>query len=226
MPQAGRCRIASLLLGLLLSGCAAATILSPAPPSAELPLLAYQPPRPPAYRLDAFAAPVSAALPAALAHLADAGFRIEEPRTPDGAPGIVYRGPPEPHVDCGRMRIQAADGVRELPAAIGLLKVVPPLEEGTGILRTLRLEARVELRTPPGAPAGTLVARGHYRLDEFLDRIDSGGRVLASRQRTVEFETGGTGAFDDRVRCVATGELENRVIRALSGAGAGATPAA
>ena len=133
---------------------------------------------------------------------------------------VIYRGDPEPYVDCGRIetRVKSTRGIQTQshPGAKRALAYVVSGPRGLyEVERTLELTARVRLAVADGKAT----ARGHYTLLRSLQVRASGELQRDTKTDTIRFDSSRAGSFPaggrDGTVCRATGRLEEQLLSSL-----------
>ncbi len=134
---------------------------------------------------------------------------------------FLYRGDPEPYVDCGRITsyVKNLRGERtyRFPAASAATEY--ELVTGREILlidRKMSLEGRLAVKVVAIGDGQTQVAASaEYALTRTLTVRDAEGRSQTSSD-TASFRSGLDGAFSGPIACRPSGVLENEVASALA----------
>lgn len=195
---------------LLTAGCASTTKYTP--PIHEVNL------RPNAVRIQA---PRDEVWARAVPRLGKQFFVINNLDKSSGLINVSYSGDPEKYVDCGEINTRFStiqgDQAYVFPASRGKqrFKLQHPIAGLIDVERTMDLDGRVNLIFEEVGPSETTVtATAKYVLTKTLRANAPNGFM----RDTISFNSGGSDTFpgeDGGTRCVATGEFEREVLRAL-----------
>lgn len=202
-----------LAAGLVLAS--ALLLLPPAPASAKE-SFAYTPPErePKGQRTRFVNEPPDAVLQAIWAALETQGLAIESVNPQERLVVARYSGDPRPFLDCGIVT-QLVDGRPTDPprtysankAEVRTAK--SPKGRRYGLLRALRLDARLVARVEPRGKGARVYSEAVYVATKSIHRLRKGGKPdeLVARE-TVSFTSTESGRFEKGTVCVGNGRLE------------------
>jgi hypothetical protein len=148
-----------------------------------------------------------------LDHLQQQGARVTDLDEAAGELAVVYRGDPQPYVDCGWIVTYEDTELDRLPAARSDASLRRRQDGDVVTLeRELRLDARMNVHVEPSGEDAIVRTDSTYVLTKTISSPDEAEPLHAE---TIDFQTGESGAFSSGTMCQPTGELERLVFEAL-----------
>jgi hypothetical protein len=200
-----------------LLGLALAALLAPAAARAAKESFAYEPPtRAPKGELTRYVDEgPDAVFERVWAFLEQQGFAIESVNPRDRVVVARYGGDPRPYLDCGVVTQltdgQAADPPKRYSANKAEVRTARnPKGRRYGLMRRLRLDARLVVRVEPRGKGSRVYADAIYVASKTINRIRKGGVPDELLDRDViSFTSERPGQFEKGTVCVGNGKLES-----------------
>jgi hypothetical protein len=148
-----------------------------------------------------------------LDHLQQQGARVTDLDEAGGDLVVVYRGDPQPYVDCGWIVTYDDAELDRLPAARSDASL--RRRQGGEVVtleRELTLEARMNVHVEPSGEDSVVRTDSTYVLTKTISSTEAAEPLHAE---TIDFRTGESGAFSSGTTCQPNGELERLVLAAL-----------
>ena len=149
------------------------------------------------------------------AFLEQQGFVLESVNPQDRLLVARYSGDPRPFLDCGLV-VALVDGKptdppRQYSANRAQVRTArDPYSRRIGLLRSLRLDARLVVRVEPRGKGARLFASSIYVATKSINRLRKGGVPDELIQREViSFQSDEAGSFAKGTVCVPNGKLES-----------------
>jgi hypothetical protein len=143
------------------------------------------------------------------------GFVLESVNPKDRVLVARYSGDPRPFLDCGTVTAledgKPLDPPREYGANRSEVRTSKnPKDRRVGLLRQLKLDARLVVRVEPRGKGARVFANSIYVATKSVNRLRKGGRVdeLVDRE-VISFQSNETGRFEKGTQCIANGKLES-----------------
>jgi hypothetical protein len=142
-------------------------------------------------------------------------FAIESVNPQDRIIVARYSGDPRPYLDCGVVTLLVDGQATEPPKRYSANKpevrtAKSPKGRRYGLLRRLRLDARLVVRVEPRGKGARVYADAIYVASKTVNRIREGGRRGALIDREViSFTSDRPGKFEKGTVCIGTGRLES-----------------
>lgn len=148
-----------------------------------------------------------------LDHLQQRNLEIIDLDERSGELAVIYRGDPEPYIDCGWIVTYGRDLLDRVPAAASQSSFLRRRDGRAVTLdRELTLDARMEVRIEPQGEQSLVRADTSYVLTKT---ILSDGEEPPLHTETIRFRTGQSAAFSAGTTCQPNGNLERVVFDAL-----------
>jgi virulence-associated protein VagC len=126
---------------------------------------------------------------------------------------VVYRGDPEPYVDCGWIVTHDDDEFNRFPAARSDARLLRRRDgEAVTLERDLRLDARMDVHVVPSGEDAIVRPESTYVLTKTIESADAEQPL---HNETITFHTGQSGTFSSGTTCQPNGELERLVLEVL-----------
>lgn len=150
--------------------------------------------------------------------LEEQGFRIESVDPQQRLVVARYSGDPRPFLDCGVVTLLVDGRPTDPPKTYSASKAEVrtgkwPKGRRYGLLRTLRLDARLVARVEPRGKGAKIYSDAIYVATKSIHRLRKGGKPdeLVDRE-TISFTSAGSGRFTKGTICVGNGRLEGVVL--------------
>ena len=148
-----------------------------------------------------------------LDHLQQQGARVTDLDEAAGDLAVVYRGDPEPYVDCGWIVTYEGEEFDRVPAAGSDARFLRRRDgELVSLERDLRMDARMNVHVEPSGEDSIVRTDSTYVLTKTISSPDAEDPL---HTETISFETGESGEFSSGTRCQPNGDLERLVFEAL-----------
>lgn len=185
--------------------------------AAAIDSFAYKPPeRPPKGELSRFVPEnPDIVLDQVWAFMEQQGLTLESVNPQDRILVARYSGDPRPYVDCGLVIAlddgTPADPPRQYSANKPEVRTAKtPKGRRMGLLRRMRLDARLVVRVEPRGTGARVFSASTYVAVKSINRVRKGASSAELvDQEVISFQSGEEGRFEKGTLCVATGKLES-----------------
>jgi hypothetical protein len=126
---------------------------------------------------------------------------------------VVYKGDPEPYVDCGWIVTHDDDEFDRFPAARSDARLLRRREgEVVTVERDLKLDARMDVYVMASGEDAIVRTESTYVLTKTIESAEAEQPL---HNETINFHTGQSGTFSSGTTCQPNGELERLVLEVL-----------
>jgi hypothetical protein len=143
------------------------------------------------------------------------GFVLESVNPKNRVLVARYSGDPRPFLDCGKVTAFADGKPLDPPRVYSANRPEVrtsknPKNRRVGLLRQLKLDARLVVRVEPRGTGARVYANSIYVATKSVNRLRKGGRAdeLVDRE-VISFQSNEIGRFEVGTQCIANGKLES-----------------
>jgi hypothetical protein len=126
---------------------------------------------------------------------------------------VVYKGDPEPYVDCGWIVTHDDNEFDHFPAARSDARLLRRRDgKAVTLERDLSLDARMDVHVVPSGEDAIVRTKSTYVLTKTIGSAEA---EQPFHNETITFHTGQSGTFSSGTKCQPNGELERLVFEVL-----------